>query len=174
MLPLTKQSMRLHSPLPTACPDDRFAPLTHCHFLKDRLVTCHRCLWFPFFLNGIFSFQMNYSLKRRGREGESSQILLDLLKLLLSKELGLIKRYRRGIPQHWSWLSHCSSSSCTGLCGSYITLCPDSGVEQHCHLVWYFLQGLPSLHPVQFPSPMSDTKNKSHLTCIPNRKVSDW
>lgn len=78
------------------------------------------------------------------------------------------------MPQHWSWLRHCSSSSCTGLCGNYTSLCPDLGVEQCCHLVWYFLQGPPCLQPLQFPSWMSDTKNKRYLTSIPNRKESDW
>lgn len=43
-------------------------------------------------------------------------------------------------------------SSCTGLCGNYTPLCPDSGVEQHCHLVWYFM-----LHPSNHSS--------SHLEC---------
>lgn len=62
------------------------------------------------FLQWHFQFPDNYSLKPKGRE--ITRILLDLLKLFLPIEPCSIKRYRKGIPLHWSPLRHCSPSSC--------------------------------------------------------------
>lgn len=65
------------------------------------------------FAQWCFQFTHNYSLKPKGRE--RTQIVLDLLKLLLPIELCSTKRYRMGIPLHWSPLKHCPASSCPGL-----------------------------------------------------------
>lgn len=109
MLPLTKQELAALSPgllKRQPCP-------SRCCTLKARWVTHHGGLWFSFFK---WHFQMKCSFKLRGREGESSQILLDLLKLLLSEDLCIkcVEEEYHGILwstihllPHWH-LSECS------------------------------------------------------------------
>lgn len=108
MLPLTKQELAALSP----CSSDSLAPLAAVPLRPDEWPITEACDFL--FLNGIsrWSAVLSWGAER----GESSQILLDLLKLLLSEDLCIkcVEEEYHGILwstihllPHWH-LSECS------------------------------------------------------------------